>query len=99
MRTIDGKPAEEALRDSEARTNAILASAVDAVITIDEHGIVDSFNPAAERIFGYSAVEVIGRNVRILMPEPYRGEHDGYLENYRQTREKKIIGIGREVIG
>jgi PAS domain S-box-containing protein len=99
MRTLDGKPAEEALRDSEARTNAILATAVDAVVTIDERGIVETFNPAAERMFGYAAEEVIGQNVRVLMPDPYRREHDGYLENYCQTGEKKIIGIGREVVG
>ncbi|MFN0020201.1 MAG: two-component system sensor histidine kinase NtrB [Pirellulaceae bacterium] len=99
MRALDGQPAEEALRDSEARTNAILATAVDAVITIDEYGLVDSFNPAAERIFGYAAGEVIGQNVRMLMPEPYRREHDGYLGNYRQTGQRKIIGIGREVVG
>jgi PAS domain S-box-containing protein len=90
---------EEALIDSEARTRAILEAAVDAIITIDEQGLIESLNPAATRMFGYAADEIIGRNVSILMPEPYRSEHDSYLEHYRQTGQKKIIGIGREVVG
>jgi len=71
--------AEAALRDSEARSTAILQTAVDGIITIDEWGIVASFNPGAERLFGYTAGEVIGQNVSILMPSPYQEEHDGYL--------------------
>ena len=82
------------LEDSEARTRTILQTAVDAIITIDELGVVESMNPAAERLFGYPAAEVIGQNVKMLMPDPYRDEHDGYLQNYRQTGLKKIIGIG-----
>src|SRR5262249_6402547 len=90
---------EDALRDSEARVHAILATAVDAVIVIDERGMIETFNPGAERMFGFPAAEVIGRNVNVLMPEPYRAEHDAYIANYVRTGHKKIIGIGREVAG
>ncbi|OYX71832.1 MAG: diguanylate cyclase [Caulobacter sp. 35-67-4] len=83
----------------EARYRAIVDTAVDAIVVIDEVGGIEAFNPAAERLFGYLAVEVIGGNVRILMPEPDHGAHDAYLARYRETGERRIIGIGREVFG
>ncbi|MEX0685560.1 MAG: PAS domain S-box protein [Balneolales bacterium] len=91
--------AENKLRLSEAHARSILETTVDAIITIDKVGTIRSFNPAAERLFGYSADEVIGSNVKILMPDPYRKEHDDYLRNYMNTGYKKIIGLGREVSG
>lgn len=90
---------ENELRESEARLMAILDTAVDGIITIDEHGIITLFNQAASRIFGYSEEEIIGKNIGMLMPEPYRSEHDNYLHNYTVTGKKKIIGRGREMTG
>ena len=80
-----------------ARLRAILDTAVDAIISIDGRGIIQTINPATERIFGYTAAELIGQNVKMLMPSPYYEEHDGYLARYQRTGEKRIIGIGREV--
>src|SRR6185312_6486167 len=91
--------AERALRESEAHLRSVLETVPDAIIVIDDRGLVQSFSPAAERLFGYTATQVIGQNVKMLMPEPYRGEHDGYLDRYRRTGERRIIGIGRVVIG
>ncbi|HXF11244.1 MAG TPA: PAS domain S-box protein [Desulfuromonadaceae bacterium] len=87
------------LGDTAERLRAILETAVEGIITIDDRGIIESINPSAQKIFGYSPDEAIGKNVKILMPEPYRHEHDGYLKNYRHTGHARIIGIGREVIG
>jgi PAS domain S-box-containing protein len=85
--------------DTAERLRAILQTAVEGIITIDEHGMIESLNPAAEKTFGYRAEEIIGQNVSVLMPSPYREEHDTYMANYRQTGHAKIIGIGREVFG
>ncbi len=91
--------AEQSLRDSEARHRAVVETAVDGIIIIDATGIVRAYNPACERMFGFRPEEVIGQNVRMLMPEPYRAEHDTYLQHYGDTGERRIIGIGREVTG
>lgn len=91
------KAAEDSLQAIQMRLQSILATAPDGIITIDDRGIVESFSPSAERLFGYSAAEVTGQNVKMLMPSPYREEHDQYLANYLETGEKRIIGIGRQV--
>lgn len=93
------KRAEEELREAEERIRSIVDHVIDGIITIDERGTVESLNPAAQRIFGYAAADVVGKNVKMLMPEPFHSEHDGYLANYLRTGIAKIIGIGREVIG
>src|SRR5258705_269014 len=93
------KSAERALHESAGRMRALIETAVDGAILIDARGVVLMFNPACERLFGYFADEVIGKNVKMLMPEPYRHEHDGYIANYLDSRKPKIIGIGREVVG
>ena len=84
---------------SEAHLTSILATVPDAMIVIDEQGIVHSFSAAAERLFGYTPEDMVGRNVKVLMPSPYRESHDGYLARYLQTGERRIIGIGRVVVG
>lgn len=91
--------AEEALNDREARTRVIVDTVLEGIITIDDSGVIETVNPAACRTFGYESDEVIGKNVSMLMPEPFRGAHDGYISNYLATGKAKIIGIGREVLG
>ncbi|WP_218933713.1 PAS domain S-box protein [Rubripirellula lacrimiformis] len=80
-------------------TRAIVESAVDAIVTIDDRGIVQSCNPATEQLFDYQTSEIVGQNVAMLMPESYASNHDGYIANYLRTGEKKIIGLGRDVEG
>jgi PAS domain S-box-containing protein len=93
------KRSEQAVREAVERLKVVVDTAVDGVILIDALGKILMFNPACEKLFGYSATEATGQNVRILMPPPFRGEHDTYLVNYHRTRVPKIIGIGREVVG
>ena len=88
---------DETDRQTTDRLEAIFESAVDGIIVIDEHGVVESVNQAAVDIFGYAREEMVGDTVNQLMPSPYRDEHDAYLERYRRTGERRIIGIGREV--
>jgi PAS domain S-box-containing protein len=95
----DRREAEETIRESYERLRAIFVSAVDGIIAIDENGIILEVNPAVERIFGYTPDELVGGDVNVLMPAPYRDEHESYLNRYAQTRQKRIIGIGREVRG
>jgi len=85
------------LADTEARLDGIVAALVDALVIIDERGVIETVNPAAERMFGYRASELVGCNVKVLMPRPWRDEHDGYLRSYLATGRARIIGIGRQV--
>jgi len=94
MFKMEGKNLEE-----ELRALAIFNASVDGIITISDRGIIESINPAAREIFGYSSDEVIGNNISMLMPQPHRTQHDDYLMNYNTTRKEKIIGIGRDVEG
>jgi two-component system, LuxR family, sensor kinase FixL len=93
------KLAERRVRESEERLRAILNAASDAIITIDEQGLIQGVNPATERMFGHAGGELVGQNVKVLMPPPYRDEHEGYIKRYLETGEARIIGIGREVRG
>jgi PAS domain S-box-containing protein len=92
------KEITNALLASENRARAVLASTHDAIITINDNGIIDTVNPAIENLFGYAPKELIGRNVKLLMPEPHRSQHDNFLSRYLKTGDAKIIGIGREVV-
>src|SRR4051795_4799140 len=94
-----GALSEQDAAAREAHLKSILDTVPDAMVVIDERGIVQSFSSAAERLFGYGPAEVIGKNVKTLMPSPYRESHEGYLARYMQTGERRIIGIGRVVVG
>lgn len=93
------KKAEAVLRDREERMRAILNTATDAIVTIDQKGIITSVNPATSRMFQYSQDELVGNNVRMLMPPPYCNDHDTYIDRYLKTGEGRVIGIGREAVG
>jgi len=100
-RRLPGGPSPRLKQPHARQTHlqSILDTVPDAMVVIDEQGIMSSFSAAAERLFGWTAAEAIGRNVSMLMPDPYRPAHDGYLERYRKTGERRIIGIGRVVVG
>ena len=95
----DSAAAIAAAREREKRLRSITRTAPDAIVIIDETGIIDTVNPAAELLFGYSGTELVGQNVKILMPSPHREAHDAHLARYRETGEKRVIGIGRVVVG
>ena len=88
-----------ALEAAEARLRSILQTVPDAMLIIDEHGRIESLSTTAEQLFGYAAEEVSGQNVSLLMPSPYREQHDAYIQRYLSTGERRIIGIGRIVVG
>ena len=93
------REAHAQLKDTEAYIQAILSGVDEGLATISELGIIETFNPAMTRLFGYAVEEVIGHNVALLMPEPHRSHHDDYLRHYRETGEARVIGIGRELVG
>jgi two-component system sensor kinase FixL len=95
----DTKRAFAALSEREAHLQSVLSTVPDAMIVIDTSGIMQSFSATAERLFGYRAEEAVGKNVKLLMPQPYRNQHDGYLSRYMATGEQRIIGKGRVVVG
>ncbi len=94
----DRKRAEGALWEARERLHALVATAVNAIITINQQGVIESVNPAAEKMFGYTGPELIGQNVKVLMPSPHREQHDRYLANYLETGVRKVIGTGREAL-
>lgn len=100
LEDLERRAAEDrrVLAEREAYLRSVVDTAIDAIIVIDENGTVETFNPATERMFGFRSDEVLGQNVKMLMPSPYREEHDAYLSRYLRTGEKRIIGIGREIV-
>jgi PAS domain S-box-containing protein len=90
--------AREALREAEQRHRGILETAVSAIITISDQRLIESVNSSTERMFGYTREEMIGQNIMMLMPEPYASQHDSYVDNYKRTGQRKIIGIGRQAV-
>lgn len=96
---VQAEASAQNMQAREAHLQSILDTVPDAMIVIDERGIIQSFSAAAARLFGYTAPEAIGKNIKIMMPSPYREAHDGYLARYLQTGERRIIGIGRLVVG
>ncbi len=96
---MDPTQSKHSHSDASLRLQTIIETAIDGIITIDEKGIIETVNPAAARLFGYLPEELIGKNIRILMPSPFRQQHDDYIERYKTTGEARIIGIGREVPG
>jgi len=93
------KASQRALKESEAHLRSVLETIPDAMVVVDTKGIIQSFSATAEKLFGYQAKDAIGQNVSMLMPNPYRAQHDGFLARYLQTGERRIIGIGRLVVG
>ena len=96
---MDHKLPENQASDIALRLQAVIETVIDGIITIDDKGIIETVNPAAARLFGYEPEEIVGKNIKNLMPSPYRQQHDGYIERYKSSGEAKIIGIGREVTG
>lgn len=97
---VTGKrAAERMITESEAHMRSVLAMVPDAMVVIDERGLIQSFSAAAERLVGFTEAEILGRNVNLLMPGDHRARHDGYLQRYMMTGERRIIGIGRVVVG
>lgn len=96
---MDPTQSKHSASDASLRLQAIIETAIDGIITIDERGVIESVNPAAARLFGYQPEELIGHNIKALMPSPFRQQHDDYINRYINTGEARIIGIGREVPG
>ena len=90
---------KESVKDLNSRLRAVLATAVDGIITINPEGVIEFVNESTSNIFGYTPKEMVGNKINMLMPAPYREQHDHYIHNYQETGVKKIIGIGREVKG